>query len=146
LQERQAKVTIIVLDACRSNPFKRPGVTRGSMNSAGLAKPLEAEGIFAIYSAGFDQAALDSLGPEDRNANSVFTRVFVPALARTDTHLVEIMVDVKEEVAELAATVKRKQIPAYYDQARGRVFLAGRATAVGGPFTPMPGGAPRSTK
>jgi caspase domain-containing protein len=146
LQERQAKVTIIVLDACRSNPFKRPGVTRGSMNSAGLAKPLEAEGIFAIYSAGFDQAALDSLGPEDRNANSVFTRVFVPALARTDTHLVEIMVDVKEEVAELAATIKRKQIPAYYDQARGRVFLAGRATAVGGPFTPMPSGAPRLSK
>jgi len=145
LQARKAKVTVVVLDACRSNPFKRPGVTRGSMNSAGLAQPLEAEGIFAIYSAGFNRPAFDNLGPEDRNPNSVFTRVFLPALARTDAHLVEIMLDVREDVARLAQSIHREQVPAYYDQARGRIFLAGHPTPpqtffgqpIGGPFQPL---------
>ena len=34
-------------------------------------------GIFTLYSAGENQEALDSLGPNDNNPNSVFTRVLV---------------------------------------------------------------------
>jgi uncharacterized protein len=73
--ERQgARVTIAVLDACRDNPFRKPGT-----RSLGLTRGLElrepAQGVFAIYSAGFNQRALDRLSdPADRDPNSVFTR------------------------------------------------------------------------
>jgi hypothetical protein len=63
-----------VLDACRDNPFRKPGT-----RSLGLTRGLElrepAQGVFAIYSAGFNQRALDRLSdPADRDPNSVFTR------------------------------------------------------------------------
>src|SRR5215471_10061310 len=98
----------------------------------------KAEGVFAIYSAGFGQSALDTLGPDDPSQNSVFTRVLVPALARTDVHLADLVIDLREEVARLAATVGRQQYPAYYDQTRGgRVYLAARS-AVAPPAAPVP--------
>ena len=126
IQERKARVTVLMLDACRDNPFRQPGLTRSVGNSRGLGRGAEGEGVFAVYSAGFGQSALDSLGPDDRSPNSVFTRVLAPALSRTDTALSDLIIDVRESVAKLAATVDHQQYPAYYDQTRGgRVFLSG---------------------
>ena len=55
---------MLVLDACRDNPFRQPGVTRSLGGERGLSRGQEAQGVFAIYSAGFGQSALDSLGRE----------------------------------------------------------------------------------
>jgi WD40 repeat protein len=137
IQERKARVVVLVLDACRDNPFQQPGALRSVGTDRGLARAREAEGVFAIYSAGFGQSALDTLGPDDPSQNSVFTRVLVPALARTDVHLADLVIDLREEVARLAATVGRQQYPAYYDQTRGgRVYLAARSAAVAPPAAP----------
>jgi uncharacterized caspase-like protein len=125
IQERKARVAIMILDACRDNPFRQPGLTRSIGGESGLTRAREAEGVFSIYSAGFGQTALDRLSDTDTSPNSVFTRTLLPALARTDTHLAEIVIDMREEVARLAASVDHRQYPAYYDQTRGgRVFLA----------------------
>jgi hypothetical protein len=130
IQERKAKVAVLVIDACRDNPFRQPGLTRSVGGDQGLTRGQEAEGVFAIYSAGFGQSALDSLGPDDKSPNSVFTRVLAPELGRTDAHLADIVIDVRERVAELAESVHHEQYPAYYDQTRGgRIFLARRSDA-----------------
>lgn len=123
LQERKARVSVLVLDACRDNPFRQPG-TRSAGQDRGLARVTEAQGVFAIYSAGFGQSALDGLGDGDASQNSVFTRVLVPAMQKPGVHLADLMIDVRQEVSALAASVGREQDPAYYDQSRGgRIFL-----------------------
>jgi hypothetical protein len=65
----------VVLDACRNNPFKKPGV-RGVGAERGLGRIEPVRGVFTIYSAGIGQTALDRLSDADINPNSVFTRVF----------------------------------------------------------------------
>jgi hypothetical protein len=125
LQGRGVRVAVVVLDACRNNPFKKPGV-RAVGSDRGLGRIEPVRGVFTIYSAGIGQTALDRLGDADNNPNSVFTRVFVPALARPGVDLKELATEVREEVARLAASVRHDQRPAYYDETiGGRVYLAG---------------------
>ncbi|MGE3987085.1 caspase family protein [Pseudorhodoplanes sp.] len=147
IQAAKPRVMVMILDACRDNPFRQAGLTRSLGTRTGLARGAEAEGVFTIYSAGFGQAALDRLDDNDRSPNSVFTRALLPALARTDTHLADIVIDMREQVAKLAATIGHQQYPAYYDQTRGgRVYLAARPPAGGaesgaripGPVQPQP--------
>jgi hypothetical protein len=129
LQGRGARVAIVVLDSCRNNPFRRPGV-RGVGGERGLGRIEPVRGVFTLYSAGIGQTALDRLGDADSNPNSVFTRVLVPALGRPGIHLGDLAVEVREEVARLAGTVGHDQRPAYYDETiGGRVYLAGASGA-----------------
>jgi formylglycine-generating enzyme required for sulfatase activity/uncharacterized caspase-like protein len=131
IQERKARVAVLMIDACRDNPFRQPGLTRSIGGSRGLTRAQEAEGVFAIYSAGFGQSALDRLGNDDASPNSVFTRVLAPALTQPGKHLGDLVIDVREQVAKLAASIGHEQYPAYYDQTRGgRVFLAARTIGV----------------
>ena len=82
--------------------------------------------MFALYSAGTGQTALDRLGDTDTNPNSVFIRVFVPALKTPGLALSDLALEVREKVRELAASVQHEQFPAYYDNTfGGKVFLAG---------------------
>jgi hypothetical protein len=129
LKARGVRVAMVVLDACRNNPFSQNGTRSLGDGTRGLARPpaMETKGVFGLYSAGFGEAALDRLGDEDPNPNSVFTRVLAPALATPGQSLLDIAYEVNEEVARLASTVGQEQNPAYYDQARARdVYLAGR--------------------
>jgi formylglycine-generating enzyme required for sulfatase activity len=125
LQGRGVRVAVVVLDACRNNPFKQPGV-RGVGGERGLGRIEPVRGVFTLYSAGIGQTALDRLGEADNDPNSVFTRVFLPALIRPGLGLGDLVVEVREEVARLAASVQHDQRPAYYDETiGGRVYLAG---------------------
>jgi formylglycine-generating enzyme required for sulfatase activity/uncharacterized caspase-like protein len=125
LQGRGVRVAIVVLDACRNNPFKKPGL-RSVGGERGLTRIEPVSGVFSLYSAGLGQTALDRLGDADSNPNSVFTRVLVPALGKPGLSLGDLAVEVREEVARLAHTVSHDQQPAYYDQTTGgRVYLAG---------------------
>ncbi len=130
IQERKPRVLVMMLDACRDNPFRQPGITRSIGGETGLSRGREAEGVFTIYSAGFGQSALDSLGPDDKSPNSIFTRSLIPALTRPNVHLADMVIDMRDEVARLAATVGHQQYPAYYDQTRGgRVYLSALPSA-----------------
>jgi hypothetical protein len=68
---RGAQTTIMVLDACRNNPFARPG-TRALPGAGGLTPLNPPEGTFVLFSAGAKQTALDALGDSDPDPNSVF--------------------------------------------------------------------------
>jgi formylglycine-generating enzyme required for sulfatase activity len=138
LQARGVRVALLVLDACRDNPFPR-SATRAIGNTRGLLDAKPARGVFTIYSAGIGQTALDRLEPNDPSRNSVFTRVFTVELTKPDLDLAGLAIEVREKVAALARQAKgesgqpepHEQTPAYYDQTiGGRIFLAGRSISV----------------
>ncbi|HLX18287.1 MAG TPA: tetratricopeptide repeat protein [Bradyrhizobium sp.] len=120
-----ARVAIVVLDACRDNPLQGAD-TRSVGSSRGLSLGQPAQGVFSIYSAGFGQEALDRLGPDDRNPNSVFTRVFIEKLKTPGLDLRGVATETRRTVVELAQKVGQNQFPAYYDQISGDVYLAGQ--------------------
>jgi tetratricopeptide (TPR) repeat protein len=120
-----ARVAIVVLDACRDNPLRGTD-TRSLGNSRGLSLGQPAQGVFSIYSAGFGQGALDRLGPDDRNPNSVFTRVFIEKLKTPGLDLKAVATETRRTVVELAQKIGQNQFPAYYDQISGDVYLAGQ--------------------
>jgi hypothetical protein len=118
------RVAVVVLDACRTNPFSRPGKAVGA--AKGLAPPPQVQGVFSLYAAASGQAALDRLYDGDPNPNSVFSRVLVPALTRPGSDLTALAFDVREEVARIAKQAGYEQRPAYYDETiGGRIYLAG---------------------
>jgi formylglycine-generating enzyme required for sulfatase activity len=126
LAGRDVRVAVVVLDACRNNPFKpaRPGL-KGVGVEKGLAPPPQVRGVFSLYAAGSGQGALDQLYDGDANPNSVFSRVLVPALTQSGRDLTALAVDVRQEVARIAQGAGYDQQPAYYDGLTGRFYLAG---------------------
>jgi hypothetical protein len=126
-QARGARTTILVLDACRDNPFER-AAGRGLKGSGGLAAMTPAEGVFILFSAGAKQVALDRLSGQDGDPNSVFSRSLLRALQEPGLTLVQIAKRTQIDVRQMAATVGRDQTPAYYDQIIGDIVFNNNAT------------------
>lgn len=139
LQNRKARTSILVFDACRNNPFERSG-TRAVAGGGGLAPMTQLpEGVFSVFSAGPRQTALDRLSNDDANPNSVFTRTFAKELLEPGMNLVQVAQHTRRQVSEMAETVNHKQIPVYFDQMVDDVFLNGVArsgTEAAGPAEP----------
>lgn len=130
LKERGALLQVVVLDACRENPFRdKTGRALGPAGSS-LGPPKAVRGLFVMYSAGNGQVALDRLSDSDPNPNSVFTRSLLPKLADPNKSLRGIAIDTRTEVNRLAATIGSDQFPGYYDQTDGEIFLAVNAPSV----------------
>src|ERR1700760_971172 len=125
LQNKQARTSILVFDACRNNPFERTG-TRAVAGGGGLAPMTQLpEGVFSVFSAGPRQTALDRLSNDDANPNSVFTRTFAKELLTPGVNLVQVAQHTRRIVSEMADTVRHKQVPVYFDQMVDDVFLSG---------------------
>jgi hypothetical protein len=134
MQARGARTVILVLDACRNNPFERPG-GRGVVGGGGLAPMTPVEGVFIVFAAGAKQIALDRLAANEKAQNSLFTRNLLVQLAEPGLTLVQIAKRLQADVRNMAAAVGHDQTPAYYDQIVGDVVLNGENAAV-----PQPGG------
>lgn len=123
LKARGTRSQVLVLDACRENPFRdQAGRSLGASRGLGSSQP--STGVFILYSAGIGEVALDRLSDNDSNPNSVFTRLLVPMIERPDTSLVTLAKNVRAEVKALAASVGHQQSPAYYDEIDGHLYLA----------------------
>ncbi len=120
---RKVRMTLLILDACRNNPFQKSG-TRSLGRTRGLGT-MEAppEGTFILYSAGFGQSALDRLSDSDPHPNSVFTRTLVPLLSKPGLKLSDTARQVRRKVMKLASTVSHEQRPAYYDEVLGDFYF-----------------------
>lgn len=123
LQSRGVRTAVLILDACRDNPFPRSG-TRSVGGVRGLAATAATEGSFILYSAGTGQTALDRLSDEDADPNSVFTRHLLPFLNEPDRPLQEMARSLRADVEAQAASVNHHQRPAYYDELTGDYLLA----------------------
>lgn len=120
MDERGAKLTLAVIDACRDNPFKTVGRSIGGL---GLAPTTAAAGQMILFSAGAGQQALDKLGQGDSNPNGVFTRVFLEEIKNSKLPIDRIIRNVRKRVVALADSVGHKQTPAIYDQVVGDFYF-----------------------
>lgn len=130
IQNRGAGVTVMMLDACRNNPFRSSD--RSIALSRGL-EPIESTmGVLTIYAAGYGQTALDRLSDvNDPDPNSLFTRVLLSEMTKPGVSLLDLSENVREKVARLAHSAGHDQVPAVDNQLLGgrSVFLAGPASA-----------------
>jgi uncharacterized caspase-like protein len=122
ISEKKAKFTLAMLDACRDNPFKKAGRSLGG-GTRGLAPASTANGQMIIFSAGAGQQALDKLGPNDKEKNGLFTRVFIKEMQKSGLSVDRVVRNVRNQVVELAKSVKHDQVPAIYDQVIGEFYF-----------------------
>jgi branched-chain amino acid transport system substrate-binding protein len=129
LSAARAKFSLLVIDACRNNPFPRKS-SRSIGTSRGLAQPTAAEGMIVVYSAGVGQEALDKLGPADRDPNGLFTREFIKEIKKPGVEVAELVRNVGKSVKDKAATIRHQQTPAIYIQSVEKFyFIQGDATS-----------------
>ena len=125
IRARGAGVTLLMLDACRNNPFGSSD--RSVAPTRGLARIEPTKGVLTIYSAGYGQTALDRLSDAgDSNPNSVFTRVVLAELDKPEENLLDLSENVRNRVAELAQSVGHEQVPAVDNELLGgrQIYLS----------------------
>ncbi len=141
LGEKGASVRILIIDACRDNPFAKSG-KRSLGGTRGLGAVEPPKGTFIMFSAGSGQAALDRLNDADTSPTSVYTRVLLSRLDRPGMALRDLAASVREEVDKLSKSVGHEQRPAYYDDLPANfAFLENGAKPTPEP-TPAPAPAP----
>lgn len=127
-RKKGARLSILVLDACRTNPYEKSN-GRSIGGTRGLAAMDPPEGTLVLFSAGAGQQALDRLSDDDKNPNSVFTRTFLPLVRKEGIELSRLSRLVKAKVRDLARTIDHTQTPAVYNEVIGDVFLSGKGAA-----------------
>lgn len=118
----RARFTLVVVDACRNNPFAARG--QRSLGADRGLQPIEPpEGTAIIFSAGRGQAALDTLGQNDSERQGVFTREFLKQMTAPGLQVRDLLLKVRDSVEQQAASVNHKQRPALIDETRGLFYF-----------------------
>lgn len=121
LEERNVNVAIVVIDACRDNPFARTG---RSIGGRGLTPTAAATGQLIVFSAGAGQKALDRLDASDTHPNGLFVRMLLREIATPGLRIDALIRQVRLRVVEAARSVGHEQVPAIYDQLLGDFYFA----------------------
>lgn len=112
MQVSKARLNLVVLDACRDNPFSwKRGGTRG-LSVIGGQPP----GSIIVYATGAGSTAQDGTG-----RNGVFTGELLKQLRQPGLEIKEIF---NKTGAAVQALTKSQQIPAVYSQFFGSFVLA----------------------
>ena len=120
VKKKKPSVVILILDACRDNPFI-PARYKSAANEGGLVhKP--ANGVFVMYSAGSGEPSIDRLSDKDKSPYSVYTRHLLPLLKDQELSIREIARKVQDKVYAYAEENQNYQAPAYYDKLFGKDF------------------------
>lgn len=123
LGQKGAGARILIIDACRDNPFATGG-KRSIGGTRGLANVATDKGTFIMYSAGAGQSALDRLSESDNTTTSVYTRVLLSRLNDPSMKLRDLAASVRDEVEKMGKSVGHDQRPAYYDDLPADFSLA----------------------
>ena len=137
-----AKVKLVMLDACRDNPFvaqiSRSVRSRSVAVASGLAEMKSGEGTLLAFATGPGQVALDGEG-----GHSPFTKALLDNLGAPGMEIRLALTQVRAEVAELT---KKQQLPWENTNLTGFFFMnptaAGNASTVGNPESKANTGAP----
>ncbi len=144
IQGRGAASTILILDACRDNPFavrRHEEHWRRSRSDARRRADRRLRPLLGRHRPDGARFALE----RDPNPNSVFTRKLLPLLETPGLTQVQLAKELQEQVSSLAATVHHQQQPAYYDQIIGDIVLKPKPEEVAAPASaPAPAVPPRS--
>ena len=116
-----AGTRIVILDACRNNPFVRSmrGARRANVRSGGLAAVASGEGLLVAYAAAAGDVAADSDGSE----NSPYTTALLEHLERPGVDVRIMFGNVGKEVIDRTGD----QQPFVYSSLSGEHYLNGRA-------------------
>ncbi len=118
---KDAKLTLLIIDACRDNPFPAKG-TRTVGGARGLPTIEAADGSAIIMSASRGQKAMDSV-PGLTTENGLFTFEFARAIRVPGADLRTVLQDVRERVEDRAKGAGNPQRPALVDETRGNFFF-----------------------
>jgi formylglycine-generating enzyme required for sulfatase activity/uncharacterized caspase-like protein len=129
LKEQRPQVSILIVDACRDNPYANLGGRRGLGSARGLKPEEPARGTLIMMSAGTGQEALDALSATDPDPNSVYTRTLLPLLKEPGLEITDLAKRLRGNVEALAATVRHEQRPAFYHELSGDFYLVPKPEA-----------------
>jgi hypothetical protein len=76
-----------------------------------------------VFSAGTGQQALDKLGPNDKDKNGLFTRLFIKEMQKSGITIDQLVRNVRNEVVTTAKSIGHEQVPAIYDQVVGEFYF-----------------------
>jgi len=119
----KARLALLVIDACRDNPFPKVGGTRSIGEGRGLAPPEPAKGQAIIMSAGRGQKALDAVPNVAGSRNGLFTVTFAEALREPGQDLRTALLRTRDLVEDQAAKINHPQRPSLVDDLRGNVVF-----------------------
>jgi hypothetical protein len=122
LEDSGARLRILILDACRNNPFRgKRGDTPGlsPMQSSG-------EGTYIAYSTADNQTADD----DPKETNGLYTRQLLAALRTPGLELKEIFETARERVFR---ATNGRQFPYTYGGVVGKFYFSGPLTIVDNP-------------
>ncbi len=142
---KRARFAMIILDACRNNPFPPTTFGRSIPPGSSLSNIEPPRGTMVIMAASRGQEALDRLGKNDTVPNGVFTRELIKHMRTPGLSAGDMVKRVKLSVEQAAASVNHEQWPAVQDETRTDFFFhpqVGRpGQAVASP-SPAPAPAP----
>ncbi len=123
IKEAGARSTVLIVDACRENPFKK-SKSRSLVGSRGLGQIAPRDRTYIAYSAGAGELALDRLNDADREPTSVFMRYLLPELQVPGRTLDEAVKAARRTVNSVAREqASHNQTPAIYDQSLDPIYL-----------------------
>ena len=118
---KDARVAVLLLDACRDNPFPKTG-TRTIGSTRGLSPPEPSTGQIIMMSAGRNQKALDRV-PGEPQANGLFTWELSQVLKTPGVEIRTALEQVKERVDDKARKAGHEQRPSLVNDLRGNFYL-----------------------
>lgn len=113
MDDDKAGTNIIILDACRNNPFK--ALTRGLERGLAVIGQKPPESII-LYATAENSAAEDGTGK-----NGIFTAALLSNIEKRES-FTDLMLDVRKQVA---IATDGRQKPAEYNSLTHKVYLAG---------------------
>lgn len=132
LSRSRSAVNIVVMDACRNNPFRPSDKPYRSFRDLGLSKVAAPRGTFIAYST-----APGQLAPDGKDGNSVYTRTLAGVMREPGRDLEAVF----KRTAELVrrATLD-DQMPWYESSLAGRLLLSEGAPLAAAPVRSGAGG------
>jgi uncharacterized caspase-like protein len=90
----KSRMNIVILDACRNNPF--PSLTRGA-GQQGLAEMKKARGSFIAYATAPGSVAIDGMG-----RNGLYSQEILKAMQKPGLTIEQVFKEVRVNVARLS--------------------------------------------
>lgn len=130
---------LVFIDACRRDLFLENN-TRDITSATGLnlAHTRTPQGTYIVYSAGSNQAALDSLGRGDDSPNGLFARELIPRMTEPGVDVETAFKQARRVVRECARSIGKEQDPAYYNELSDDVCLIEAKTVSSGNSSASP--------
>lgn len=132
LSRSRSAVNIVVMDACRNNPFRPSGERYRSFRELGLSQVVAPRGTFIAYST-----APGQLAPDGKDGNSVYTRTLAGVMREPGR-------DIEGVFKRTAELVRRAtlddQMPWYESSLAGRLVLSEAAPLAAAPARTGAGG------